>query len=393
MDIKQKLKTLGLTFLLAASSLNGEEQHAEHASPKTKDNTTNITMREEQHTELVSPETENDPTHIAIWDTIEEEKDSEYDYIPKSQKDFLLMAERAIDIINKENPYNTFGQKLISFYDENKDKEINLEDPLIRKSFLAFKKIVKRGHITSSSNNAGTYNETSYLLGIDAKAFNQLNKKANPYMKAFCKQLYNDNSRFKMLDVKDALLAEKYAEQLLADKLNAYHISPQDTTFRYTDFRSVVSTNDVNNEWNDWELNLDIASNQLDGKDGDYCPLAIVKAHELGHIMQMMPGDKESSGSELAELAPTIELIVMQDIIYKKIKGIPLEKEVTYPMSSETGINNGKIANTFREIKEKYNFRSYEDVLLTQEAQKSINMFITQNSSKMMIDHANQNNR
>ena len=62
-------------------------------------------------------------------------------------------------------------------------------------------------------------------------------------------------------------------------------------------------------------------------------------------------------------------------------------------MSSETGINNGKIANTFREIKEKYNFRSYEDVLLTQEAQKSINMFITQNSSKMMIDHAKQNNR
>ena len=212
-------------------------------------------------------------------------------------------------------------------------------------------------------------------------------------MKAFCEQLYNDDSRFKMLNAKDALYAEKLAEQLLADKLNTYHISPQDTTFMYNDFRTAVFTYDTDNEWNDWRLQLNIALNQLDGTNGKYCPVAVIKAHELGHIMQTMPGDKENNVAELAELAPTIELIVMQDIIYKKMKGIPLEQEVKYPMSSKTGINNGKIANTFRVIKEKYGFRSYEDVLLTQEAQKSIKMFMTQNSNKVMSVSTNQNDR
>ncbi len=397
MNIKQRLKTLGLTFLLSASSLNSKAQNTEPVSadpmPQTSVEQILSPIMDERISGMLD---EGEKAKVCrdfftMEETIKKEKDSHYTYIPKSQEDFSEMAEKAINIINKVDPDNKFGQKLISFYNENKDKEVNLDDPLIRKSFLAFKKIVKRGGGTSTSNKAGEYNETSYLLGIDAKAFHQLNQEANSYMKAFCNQIYSDDSRFKMLDVKDAPQAEKIAEQLLADKLNAYHISPQDTSFQYSNFKSAVFTNDVDNEWNDWKLQLDIVPNELKAK-GRYCPLAVVKAHELGHIMQKLPGEKENYGDELVELAPTIELIVMQDIIYKKMNGIPLEQEVKYQMSSETGINNGKIANTFREIKEKYNLRSYEDVLLTQEAKKSINMFMTQNSNMAMLAKTKQNN-
>lgn len=66
----------------------------------------------------------------------------------------------------------------------------------------------------------------------------------------------------------------------------------------------------------------------------------------------------------------------MQDMIYKKMNNIPLEQEVHYPTTSEK-INLGRIANTFRAIKEKNNFRSYEDVLLTPEANSCINAFMT----------------
>ncbi len=396
MNIKQILKTWGLTFLLSASSLNSKAQNTEPVSADPMPQTSVeqiLSPRDERISGMLD---EGKKANVCrdffmMEETIEKEKDSHYAYIPKSQEDFSEMAEKAINIINKVDPDNKFGQKLISFYNENKDKEVDLDDPLIRKSFLAFKKIVKRGGITSTSNKAGEYNETSYLLGIDAKAFHQLNQEANSYMKAFCNQIYSDDSRFKMLDVKDAPQAEKIAEQLLADKLNAYHISPQDTSFQYSNFKSAVFTNDVDNEWNDWKLQLDIVPNQLKAK-GRYCPLAVVKAHELGHIMQKLPGEKENYGDELVELAPTIELIVMQDIIYKKMNGIPLEQEVKYQMSSETGINNRKIANTFRKIKEKYNLRSYEDVLLTQEAKKSINMFMTQNSNMAMLAKTKQNN-
>ncbi len=398
MNIKQRLKTLGLTFLLGASSLNSKAQNTEPvpADPMPQTSVEQIsspTMDESISVMLDDGEmARHADSFFMMEEAIKKEKHSHYAYIPKSQEDFSEMAEKAINIINKVDPDNKFGQKLISFYNENKDNEVNLDDPLIRKSFLAFKKIVKRGRITSTSNNAGKYNETSYLLGIDAKAFHQLNQEANSYMKAFCNQIYSDDSRFKMLDVKDAPQAEKIAEQLLADKLNAYHISPQDTSFQYSNFKSAVFTNDADNEWNDWGLQLYIVPNELKETKGRYCPLAVVKAHELGHIMQRLPGEKENYGAELVELAPTIELIVMQDIIYKKMNGIPLEQEVKYQMSSETGINNGKIANTFREIKEKYNLRSYEDVLLTQEAKKSINMFMTQNSNMAMLANTNQNN-
>ncbi len=105
---------------------------------------------------------------------------------------------------------------------------------------------------------------------------------------------------------------------------------------------------------------------------GKYCPIPVVMAHELGHIMQIMPGEREKplmSTTSLCELAPTIDLIVMQDAIYKELHSILLEQEVEYPCDVDSPLKTGKIANGFRAIKEQTGLRSYEDVLLTPAAQ------------------------
>ncbi len=202
--------------------------------------------------------------------------------------------------------------------------------------------------------------------------------------------LYNTDARFYLLSKEDAALAEPIANRLLEEKLTPYNIAPKDTTFDYCDFKSAVFTYDADNKANNWNLHLLIEKKQLNGSEDAYCPLAIIKAHELGHIMQKMPGTEEDSFKEgtLAELAPTIELIVMQDIIYKEIHNIPLNQEVNYPQTDKSPLPNlGKIANTFRSIKEKHNLRSYEDVLLTKEASVAINQFTQNLNIKEIMDN------
>lgn len=389
MNIKQKIKAMGLTILLGTSSYNANAQSQESPdSPKEPD----VELKHD------APQVQRDDMSSSFARTMSfsgnaQMQNREYTYIPKSSADFHLTAEKAIKILEKTpHDANDFYGKLVSFYNQNKDKEIDLNSPLVRKTFLAFKKIVKHDGVLPASENLGKYYEQSYLLGIDAAAFLQLTQEATPNTLAFCRQLYNNENRFKMIDAKDASQAEKIAEQLLKDKLDAYHITAADTTFQYSnDFRTAVFVNDVDNEWNSWSLSLYVDPGQLNGKDGKYCPLAIQKAHELGHIMQRMPGDKDER-NDLFELAPTIELIVMQDIVYKQMRGIPLEQEVQYPSSSANEVNMGKVANTFRTIKEKHGLNSYEDVLLTPEAKREINRFMTQNSSITMMRNANQKN-
>jgi hypothetical protein len=197
-----------------------------------------------------------------------------------------------------------------------------------------------------------------------------------------------------MLSKKDAPLAEPIADRLLGEKLKAYDITPKDTTFSYTEnFASNVYTYDADNEANNWKQHINIDTQELSGVDGKYCPISVVKAHELGHIMQTLPGTKENdfNATVLAELAPTIELIAMQDEVYKEIHNIPLNEEVIYPTSSDPPLPNlGKIANTFRSIKQRHNLRSYEDVLLTKEASIAINKFTQNIDVPQIIDNIYQ---
>ena len=82
--------------------------------------------------------------------------------------------------------------------------------------------------------------------------------------------------------------------------------------------------------------------------------------------------EQEFNNTKFAELAPTIDLIVRQDEIYKQIHNIPLNQKVAYPHSvliAGNSVEIGEIANTFRQIKQKYNFDNFEQVLLTKDAE------------------------
>ena len=386
MNIKDKLKTFGLAYLLGLSPLSSSAQD-------TTDDASSAPLIENTHS--VSKETL-------------------YSYIPSSLEHYHETCQKGLLALTNETipeELKTMYQGFIKFYEENKENKLSLNDPMVRKSFLAFKKLAKYealnnfDHITPSiaaqkhfeqegdlphytEYKKGYYNEFSKLLGADAQSFHQTTNKFDPKFVAFCSVLYETNDRFKMLSKEDSNLAEPIATRLLSKKLQSYNITPKDTTFQYmTDFQSVVYTYDDDTRANNWEKQVVIDPTHLNGDNGLYCPLSIIKAHELGHIMQSMPGTKENSFAEnsLAELAPTIELIVMQDMVYKEIHNIPLEKEVTYPSSPDTPLPNlGKIANTFRSIKEQHNFKSYEDVLLTKEATLAINRF-TQNIDEQEI--------
>ncbi len=382
MNIKQRIKNIGLSLLLSASPLA--------SSAQTEAKSVNESSNKET---VINPKERDRELELVLGNKARyNRKNKKYTYIPLSKDDFLNMAQRAVEILQNTTEKNDLCDKLCSFYENIKDKEIDLDDPVIRKTFLAYKKIVKTGKLSADSRS-GIYDEQSYLLGIDAKSFHKLTKTASNNVRNFCEQIYSSDV-FKMINNKDAPEAEKIAEQLLKEKLEAYNIAAQDTSFSYNALISAVYLCDLDNEFNNWNLQLSINSNQFDATKGVYCPLAIVKAHELGHIMQIMPGAQKDYSERLAELAPTLDMIDMLDKVYKKIHNIPLEEEVDYSFAS-TKVDFGKIANTFRNIKKEKNLRSYEDVLLTPEANKAINKFVTQkiamnNLSKSISDNLMQ---
>lgn len=399
MKLKDKIKTFGLASLLGLSPLNSSAQNNTDDTPHSPQKTLPISSIPEFTRHFQST------------------NETPYSYTPTSIKHYHETCQKGLSALANDTipeELKNMYQNFVNYYEENKEKDIDLNDPMVRKSFLAFKKIAKyealndfaritpsiaaqkhfefEGHLPHYEEyKKGHYNEFSKLLGIDAKSFHQTSTKQDPKFIAFTEVLYAEPTKFNILSKEDAPLAEPIADRLLGEKLKAYDITPKDTTFSYSDFfQSVTWTYDIDNQANNWEKHINIDTKQLSGVDGKYCPISVVKAHELGHIMQAMPGHKEKEDNlhNLAELAPTIELIVMQDQIYKEIHNIPLKEEVSYPISKESNLPNlGKIANTFRSIKQRHNLRSYEDVLLTKDAAIAINKF----AHNINVDEINNN--
>ena len=119
MKLKDKIKTFTLASLLGASPLSSNAQS----------NTDDIST--EAPIELATPIS----------------KAPDYNkYTPYSESFYHFVCQNGIEILsNNDVPeeLKTLYQNFIKFYEENKEKEIDLNDPMVRKSFLAFKKIAK----------------------------------------------------------------------------------------------------------------------------------------------------------------------------------------------------------------------------------------------------------
>ena len=95
-----------------------------------------------------------------------------------------------------------------------------------------------------------------------------------------------------------------------------------------------------------------------EGNCGDdiYAPVGSTIKHECLHLMQKTLGQKcPEEFKDLEELGPTLHSLAIEDAIYKKIKGIPLEQEVDYGFLNfgKHKISLGKIANDTRKLMQK----------------------------------------
>jgi len=297
---------------------------------------------------------------------------------PKSLQDFVDVmneAKAVFDKVHLSEEVNSYYKK--RFSDIQSLDTIDLKDSSVLKSFLAFKKLIKYKDEVSIEKKADFFDETSPFLGEYSQYHEQLKNKS--FYLVLEDALYRPEITFYMIPQEDREKANALGDEMLRSELAKYNTTPEEIFSEPVDyFKSVTNCCDIDNPYNDWSLQicLDNQKSQIEGEE--YAPLGVVALHELGHVRQTMPGLSEHEFNKkgtLAELAPTIDLIVRQDEIYKKIHNIPLEQKVAYPkqvLIADNPFEIGEIANTFRQIKQKYNFDNFEQVLLTKDAEEYV---------------------
>ena len=260
-------------------------------------------------------------------------------------------------------------------------KKIDLENPKTLKAYLSLKKLVKYKDKISLDTTPGRFDEKSPFVGEYATFHRQLTKENLPAWSTFSDAIYKPEVTFYMIPQKDRQKADLLGDKMLQDELKKYGTTPERTFSKPTDdWRNVTTCCDIDNEWNNWNLQISLDTGLSKETGEKYAPLGVIALHELGHVRQYMPGGSKQEFESrrtktFAEIAPTIDLIVRQDEIYKKIHNIPLEQEVKYPKSVTIAGKShsiGQIANHFRQIKEKYGFDNFEQVLLTNEAKNYV---------------------
>lgn len=309
-------------------------------------------------------------------------------FIPKDEKSFKMMVQGADFLIRSGRLPKKIAQHYEQFIkDVDLSKEIDINDPKNRRIFLACKKLLKRKEKAPVSvSKKGKFDENMPYLGASARENLALRAEyeQNPAYQALYKGIYEDDgaeARFKMIPVTEMEKAKAISDKLLAEDMAKWGIPQSDLSTDFSDwYRTCVNCISMDNEWNDWNLQLsqDSQLSDADVKDGMYCPFSTILGHELLHIQQTMPGMSQREFEGHAghnELAPTLYLIERQDRIYKEMHHIPLGKEVDYPHKLTIAgkeVNLGLLANTFRKWQEKYPNHNLEALLLTPEAKDFI---------------------
>ncbi|MBP5698057.1 MAG: hypothetical protein J6W96_00840 [Alphaproteobacteria bacterium] len=314
--------------------------------------------------------------------------DSNDSFVLKSKKEYFRVLIKAKKLMYDEAIPKNVKQHYMKFVNQAIQKIkrgwglVDINNAMVRKSYLGLKKFVKYKKKAPTTTERGSFDENSPLLAVDAEAHKKLvniYKNKREYQ-IFEKELYQENrGYYHMIPKKDRAAAKKIGEEMLNEELAKYGLKLEEL-FAEPDsnFQNATYCCNIDNENNDWNLQVILDKNQLNGEDeGQYCPLGVVALHELGHIKQTMPGiSKAEFETKIGvELAPTIDLIVRQDEIYKRIHGIDMAQMVNYPQNlvlDGREVSLGAFANRFRQIKERYGYDSYEDVLLTKEAQSYI---------------------
>lgn len=312
---------------------------------------------------------------------------------------FLDTCKKAKEVLANTSLVDEVKSYYSQVFDQIASQEkIDLENPKTLKTYLALKKLLKYKDKVSLNTTPGRFDEKSPFVGEYAPFHKQLMEENLAAWSIFSNAIYKPEVTFYLIPQEDRQKADLLGDKMLRDELKKYGTSPEEVFSKPTDcFRSVTNCCDIDNEWNNWELQITLDTQLSQNTGEQYAPLGVIALHELGHVRQCMPGvsKKEFDSQQtktFAEIAPTVDLIVRQDEIYKKIHDIPLEQEVKYPNSvtiSGKSHSIGQIANQFRQIKEKYGFDNFEQVLLTNEAKNYVASLCNSDSISMALINKN----
>ena len=292
----------------------------------------------------------------------------------KNFKDIRTISNNIFNDLPCTKEVKYYYSKILN--EANKQKEIDATNPQTRKHYLALKKLVKHKGNVSINILPGYFDEKSPFLGEHSQFYIKLEENNSPNLENFTKSIYtnaNSNARFFMIPKEDKEQADALADEMLKKELDKYNTTSEAIFDPPLFANNVTYCYDSDTRYDDWKLRMILNREIPEG----YCPFAIIKLHELGHVRQMIPGisNKLLQKRKFVELAPTIDLIVRQDEIYKTLHNIPLKEEISYPKKiifNNSAINLGEIANTFRKIKATHNFDNFEQVMLTPEVEAYI---------------------
>ena len=305
-------------------------------------------------------------------------------FIPQNEADFNLMVKGAQFLLQSNDfppEIKTHYLKFFKGLDLNQPQDI--DDPKNRRIYLAAKKLLKYKENAPIHTEPGRFDENMDYVGQtahDCDRLKDLYLRDESYQ-ALYEGIYNrdEKARFSMIPMEDKAKADEMAEKLFDEFLLKNGVSRSELPPEMTDFwNSCLHCHSVDNEWNNWNLQMILDLGLSDNKDEQYCPITTIAAHELMHVFQTRPGTSESdfeNRKEHTELAPTLFLIEQQDLIYKQIHNIPLHFEVDYPQKfviQDKEVNPGALANFFRQLKKDNPTLSYEALLTTPEAQEYI---------------------
>ena len=303
-------------------------------------------------------------------------------FVLESEEEYLQVLDEAKKLMYDESIPEEVKQHYMKFVNQAAQEikkgngHVDINSAEVRKSYLGLRKFVKYKEKAPITTRRGFFDENSPLLGVNAKAHKEVvelcqgNGLCEVFERNLCKE---SDAYYHMIPAEDREAAERIGEEMLNEELAKYGLKKEDVFAEPSD--TVPNTTFCHSgiiKGEDWHLRVYLDETEYNGEyKGQYCPLGVIALSELDIVKQTMPGvdEKEFQKERGSRLAATIDMIVRQDEIYKRIHGIDMAQVVDYPIDINFGMEAslGQLANEFRKIKEKYGYDSYDEVLLTRE--------------------------
>ncbi len=317
---------------------------------------------------------------------------AENQYIAKSVNDYLEVCDAAFGCLDKVSPeLSVIGRdvhKIIDFYKNlavkavDRSGKLEIETYQLQLAYVAFKKVVKACELNNleligpMEIENGRHNEFSPILGIKAgsmKKYRDFVKENHEFIR-FGNSLYHQNpncpdeaSGNKLSPAALTMIPSELKEEVdrlsmepLNKFLKSFDLKYSQVIEENEFWPGVTITSDLDNEYNNWETHAMVDPRGITNKEYNaYVPPQVVTLHELCHVQHSLPGEayyhSSNHVSSIVEMPCVIDQMILQDEIYKKAKGIGLDKVVDYKNPTQTnrhgGLNPGVIANKFRELK------------------------------------------